>query len=85
MILRMAVVADTEQVVDSAGRLRQLLAERGMRQNFLAEKTGIHRSIISYLCSGSRRMTPAYAMRIGQFFGIDPRELVDPSCLEVTR
>lgn len=37
-------------------RISEYLAENGMKQNFLAEKTGMTASVISDICNGKRKI-----------------------------
>jgi len=54
--------------------LRDLyLAESDLTQTELAKGTGIPQSRVSELCSGKRDINADIALRLGKFFGIDPR------------
>jgi transcriptional regulator with XRE-family HTH domain len=38
------------------GRIKQYLAENGIKQTFLAEKTGMSNATISDICNGNRKI-----------------------------
>jgi transcriptional regulator with XRE-family HTH domain len=38
------------------GRIKQYLAENGIKQSFLAEKTGMSNATISDICNGNRKI-----------------------------
>ena len=54
--------------------LRDLyLAESGLTQTQLAKGAGIPQSRVSELCNGKRDINADTALRLGKFFGMDPR------------
>ncbi|MDR2675775.1 MAG: HigA family addiction module antidote protein, partial [Opitutaceae bacterium] len=54
--------------------LRDLyLEESGITQAQLAKGIGLPESRVSELCNGKRDITADLALRLGKFFGIDPR------------
>jgi addiction module HigA family antidote len=49
------------------------LAESDITQAQLAAATGLSASRVNELCNGKRDITADIALRLGQFFGVDPR------------
>ena len=53
---------------DSGNRLRQLLQENGLTQQFFAEQVGYTEQHVSLLVTGKRRLTPEAATQITKMF-----------------
>jgi addiction module HigA family antidote len=49
------------------------LAESDITQSQLAAATGLPASRVNELCNGKRDITADIALRLGRFFGVDPR------------
>ena len=56
-------------------KLRQLLAERGLKQIELAEKIGVGKSTVSNWLSGDREPNRTQRKKLAEFFGITEAEL----------
>ncbi len=64
--------------VDVSGVLPTLLAERGMTQEELANRTKIVRATVNGYCSGRLRLGADNARRIAAVLGVEPAVLMPP-------
>jgi len=51
----------------------EFLAPMGLSVYALAKAVGVSRSRINGVCRGEQGITAAIALRLGKFFGVDPR------------
>jgi len=66
-------------------RLRQLRAERGLSQEGLMMKTGIHRTYLSEVERGIRNISIVNIYKISSTFEIDIMEMFDFSSIDESK
>jgi len=56
-------------------KLKKAMRNRGIMQRFIANKTGLHESIISLVINGKRKPNERYKRLITKAMGCDIKEL----------
>lgn len=55
--------------------LERLIRERGLKKGFVAEKVGISRNTLSFICAGKSEPTLRVALKIARLFDVSVEEL----------
>lgn len=53
-------------------RIKIYLLEHGIKQNFIVEKTGMNKNIVSNLLNGKRKITADELSKISRALGVEP-------------
>ncbi len=56
-------------------KLKQIVDERGIKQAYISEKTGMSADCISRILNSTRKITGEELLNICELLNIDPREL----------
>lgn len=57
-------------------KLKSILDEKGIKQNWLADKIGVSPATINALVSGKRKIPKSKAIALGTILNVEPEELL---------
>lgn len=63
----------------SKNRILELTKERGLTYNDVADALGVSRSAIADLARGDTNLTQDWMEKLGEFFGVAPTEIIEPT------
>lgn len=62
--------------------LERIIAEKGLKKNFIAEKAGITPMMLSDILAGRRVVRPREIAALADAVGVEPAYLLDASTIE---
>lgn len=81
-------MSDKDEKIVFANNLREILNEKGVSQQTLADNIGVSKSAVSFWLSGQKYPSPGKIQKIADYLGVRKSQLIDetpPVSVEVER